>query len=157
MFFLITWIRIRIPTTDPDLKHCVSVNILEMWWLNWSMQCTSRGSSINISNATIIDKAIPESVPLVIYVVRPRNVFNRRLLGRLPFPGLVRGHSGSVGIIACIFFLCIFRSTLYSMSVFFLFFLGRVCGSGTFWLDSYPVLFDWIRIRYFLTGFVSGV
>ena len=98
----------------------------------------ARGSSINISNATIIDKAIPESVPLVIYVVRPRNVFNRRLLGRLPFPGLVRGHSGSVGIIACIFFMYL---PLY--------FVQYVC---------FFSLFSWqgLRIRYFLTGFVSG-
>ena len=147
MFFLITWIRIRIPTTDPDLKHCVSVNILEMWWLNWSMQCTSRGSSINISNATIIDKAIPESVPLVIYVVRPRKVFNRRLLGRLPFPGLVRGHSGSVGIIACIFF---YVSSALLCTVCLFFFSFFLAGFAD------PVLFDWIRIRYFLTEFVSG-
>ena len=98
----------------------------------------ARGSSINISNATIIDKAIPESVPLVIYVVRPRNVFNRRLLGRLPFPGLVRGHSGSVGIIACIFYVS--SALLCTVCLFFL------------------SLFSWqgLRIRYFLTEFVSG-
>ena len=98
----------------------------------------ARGSSINISNATIIEKAIPESVPLVIYVVRPRNDFNRRLLGRLPFPGLVRGHSGSVGIIACIFYVS--SALLCTVCLFFL------------------SLFSWqgLRIRYFLTEFVSG-